>query len=221
MGYKSKKNENNSLVPTCNCKELEKSVEEYKVIIDDKINEYANTHKKDIINVKTGEIEETIIIVKPIVIESTFFNSIFGKSAIIPVYDPTKLGIIYDYYIYLNTKINEHIGQYPPSISSFCKLAGISIKNLREYRCSNDENMSNLVEKIYEQIGDENISLSQMGILSEKMTMFKLKTQNEMVEKVQPNVNISLKESISKEDINNKLEKYKKIIELGGNFNEK
>ena len=76
--------------------------------------------------------------------------------------------------------------------------------------------MRNVVEKIYDQLGDDNLTMSQMGQVREKSTIFKLKAQHEMVEKVQPNVNITYKEVVNTDRINANLEKYKDFIEKKG-----
>ena len=43
--------------------------------------------------------------------------------------------------------------------------------------------------------------------------MFKLRTQNEIVEKSNPNINISYKEIIDTTKLNTNLDKYKKLLE--------
>ena len=68
-----------------------------------------------------------------------------------------------------------------------------------------------IVEKIYDQIGDENITMSQMGIVSERSTIFKMKSQNEIVEKQQPTVHISITEKPDYEQIEERLKKYKQF----------
>ena len=57
-----------------------------------------------------------------------------------------------------------------------------------------------------------------MGIVRERSTIFKMKSQNEMVEKQQPNVNISVKAvDIDLEKINERLNKYKQFANKKGN----
>ena len=75
-----------------------------------------------------------------------------------------------------------------------------------------------VAEKIYDQVGDENLTMSQMGITRERSTIFKLKSQNEMVEKVNPNVNISVKAlDVDLDRINERINKYKKFTSKKGN----
>ena len=86
------------------------------------------------------------------------------------------------------------------------------MSTLRNYRNSEDMDMRNIVEKIYDQIGEENLTMSQMGVAKEKSTLFRLKTQNEIVEKATPNVNITYKTTIDKDALENKLDKYKALL---------
>ena len=68
-----------------------------------------------------------------------------------------------------------------------------------------------IAEKIYDQIGDENVTMSQLGIVKERSTIFKMKSQNEMVEKQQPNVNINITEKPDLEKIEARLNKYRQF----------
>ena len=54
---------------------------------------------------------------------------------------------------------------------------------------------------------------SQMGYTKERSTLFRLKAEHEMVEKVQPNVNITYKEVINTDKIDSKLAKYKELLD--------
>ena len=67
------------------------------------------------------------------------------------------------------------------------------------------------IEKIYDQIGDENITMSQMGMVKERTTMFKMKSQNELVEKEQPKININITEKPNFEQIEERINKYKQF----------
>lgn len=174
--------------------------------------EYAKTHEKPIYNFKTGDVIGHTIDMNPLVVNNIFFKTINPLGNKIPMYNAEKLALIYDYYLYLVTEVNDKIGNFPSSIPSFCKLAGISTKDLREYRRSADIDMRNIVEKIYDEIGDNNLSMAQLGMVKGTPTQFKMKTQNEMVEKQQPNVNITYKEVINTDRMDKNLEKYKALL---------
>lgn len=145
----------------------------------------------------------------PLVINNYFFKSIVPLGSIEPMYNAEKLALVFDYYCFLLAETNEKIGNVPSSLTSFCKLAGITLSTLRSYKNSSDINMRIITEKIYDQIGDENITMSQMGIVRERSTLFKMKSENELVEKQQPTVHINIVEKPDMEQINNRINKYK------------
>lgn len=149
----------------------------------------------------------------PLVISNYFFKPITPISCQEPEYNAEKLGMVFDYYCYLVAEVNEKICDFPSSLTSFCKLAGITLSTLRRYKNSNDLNMRVIAEKIYDQIGDENVTLSQLGIVKERTTLFKMKSQNELVEKQQPNVHINITEKPDLEKIEARLNKYKQFAD--------
>ena len=68
-----------------------------------------------------------------------------------------------------------------------------------------------IAEKIYDQVGDENITMSQMGITKERSTMFKLRSQNEITEAQRPTVSINFNEQINTEQIEDRIKKYQSL----------
>lgn len=147
--------------------------------------------------------------INPLIITNYFFKPITPISSQEPVYNAERLGMVFDYYCDILAEVNDKIGDFPSSLTSFCKLAGITLSTLRSYRNSRDLNMRVIAEKIYDQIGDANITMSQMGMVKERSTIFKMKSENEMVEKQQPNVNINIVEQPDLKKIEEKLNKYK------------
>ena len=193
---------------------VENMVEKLDVLKEIKVNqmiEYANNHKKPLFD-KYGEIVDYVTIMNPLVVNNIVFKSISPLGSKVPNYNAEKLALIFEYYLYLITEINDKIGDFPSSLASFCKLAGISTKDLRMYRNSSDLDMRNIVEKIYDEIGDNNLFMAQLGKLKGTPTQFKLKTQNEMVEKANPNVNITYKEVVNTSRIEQNIEKYKSLL---------
>lgn len=146
-------------------------------------------------------------------ISNYFFKPIVPLGSIVPIYNAEKLALTYDYYCWLIAEINDRMGDYPPSLTSFCKLAGITTSTLKAYRKSEDIYMRNIAEKILEQIGDDNLTMAMMGIASEKTTIFKVKSQNEITETPVPNININLNENVDITAINKKLDKYRMLAE--------
>ena len=170
---------------------------------------YAQKHEKACKWSKDGDELDYYVEINPLVISNYFFKPIIPITSQEPLYNAERLGMVYDYYCDLLYEVNDKIGNFPSSLTLFCKFAGITLQTLRNYRNSDDYSMRVVAEKIYDQIGDENLTMSQMGVVREKSTMFKLKSQNEMVEKAQPNVNISVKAvDIDLDKISERLKKY-------------
>lgn len=191
---------------------LPKYIEEEKEKITNELIKYANTHKIEKTD-RYGNVVGEYIKMNPLVITNYFFKSINPISSQIPEYNAEKLGIVFDYYCYIIMEINERVGNFPSSLTTFCKLAGITMSTLRNYKNSPDINMRNLVEKIYDQVSDENVTLSQLDMVKERSTIFKMKSQNEVTEKVTPNVNINYTEIVDTAAVNNRINKYKAFLD--------
>ena len=129
-----------------------------------------------------------------------------------PNYNSIELSYVFELYCHIISQINSKISEFPPSLSSFCKFASITLNTLRSYKKSEILELRIVAEKIYDEIGDNNLSMAQLGIVKGTPTQFKLKTQNEMVEKVQPNVNITYKEVVNMDKIGKNIEKYKALL---------
>lgn len=192
--------------------DISKKIEELKEQKVEQMIEYAESHQKPIVS-KSGLVVGTEVDYNPLVISNVFFKSICPISNAVPRYNAEKLGLVYEYYTYLITEVNDKIGNYPSSLAGFCKLAGLTTKELAGYKKSSDYDLRIVVDKIYDDIGNDNITMSQMGKAKENSTMFKLRTQNEIVEKSNPNINISYKEIIDTTKLNTNLDKYKKLLE--------
>lgn len=171
--------------------------------------EYAEKHTKPCKWDKDGVPLDYTVEISPLVINNYFFKSIVPITSQEPQYNAEKLGMVFDYYCEILAEVNDRIGNFPSSLTSFCKLAGITLQTLRNYRNSSDYSLRVVADKIYDQIGDENITMSQMGVVRERSTIFKMKSQNEIVEKEQPKVNINITEKPDMERIEARLNKYK------------
>lgn len=170
---------------------------------------YADRHLKPCKWDENGNPTEFKIVFNPLVVNNYFFKSIVPLGSVEPMYNAEKLALVFEYYCYVLAEVNDKIGNFPSSLTSFCKLAGITLSTLRTYKNSSDLNMRIIVEKIYDQIGDENITLSQMGMVKEKTTIFKMKAQNEIIEKEQPKVSINIVEKPDMDRINARINNYK------------
>jgi len=187
------------------------SIEEKKKELVADMKNYAETHRVPIKWDEDGNPTAYKLNINPLVINNYYFKSIVPIGSQEPLYNAEKLSMVYDYYCDILTKVNDYIGYFPSSLTSFCKLAGITLSTLKSYRNSSDLNMRVIAEKIYDQIGDENITMAQMDIVKERSTLFKLKSQNEMVEKEQPKVNINITEKPDMERIEERISKYKRF----------
>jgi hypothetical protein len=184
---------------------IEKKKEE---LVNDMV-DYAEKHTKACKWDKDGVPLDYTVEINPLVINNYFFKSIVPITSQEPQYNAEKLGMVFDYYCEILAEVNDRIGNFPSSLTSFCKLAGITLQTLRNYRNSSDYGLRVVAEKIYDQIGDENITMSQMGVVRERSTIFKMKSQNEIVEKEQPKVSINITEKPNMERIEERINKYK------------
>lgn len=186
-------------------------IEETKQKLIKEMIEYKNSHLKPCKWDENGNATAYSIDINPLVITNYFFKPITPITSQEPIYNAEKLGMVFDYYCDILANVNDKIGNFPSSLTSFCKLAGITLNTLRTYKNSPDYNMRIVVEKIYDQIGDENITMSQMGMVREKSTIFKMKSQNELVEKEQPKINVNITELPDMNKINERIGKYKQF----------
>lgn len=188
------------------------TIEERKQELIADMVKYAEEHTKPVKWDKDGNELDYKVEMNPVVINNYFFKSIVPITCQEPIYNAEKLGMVFDYYCEILAEINDKIGNFPSSLTSFCKLSGLTMQTLRNYRNSSDYNLRIVAEKIYDQIGDENITMSQMGIVNERSTIFKMKAQNEIVEKEQPRVSINITEKPDMDKITARLDKYKSYV---------
>lgn len=190
--------------------------ERKKQLVDDMI-DYAKKHEVECKWTKDGDPIDWKVEINPLVITNYFFKPIIPITSQEPVYNAEKLGMVFDYYCELLMEVNDKIGNFPSSLTLFCRFSGITLNTLRRYKNSDDYSMRVVAEKIYDQIGDENITMSQMGVVRERSTIFKMKSQNEITEKVQPNVNINVKTvDIDLDKINERLANYSNFAKKKG-----
>lgn len=186
---------------------------------DELVNEmikYHDNHLKECKWDKDGNPINWKVDINPLVINNYFFKPITPIGCQEPVYNAEKLSMVFDYYCDILAEVNDKIGNYPSSLTSFCRFSGITFNSLRQYKNSDDYNMRVIAEKIYDQIGDENVTMSQMGVVKERTTLFKMKSQNEMVEKIQPQVKVNVNTDIDVDKINERLNKYKMFASKKG-----
>ncbi len=193
---------------------MKNEIEKTKEKANELIEEYVEKHRKTLTD-KWGNVVSTYVDVNPIIISNKFFGRLVPIDSN-PTYNANDLAVLYQYYEFILTKVNEEIGDFPSSLTLFCKMIGLTLKQFQDLKVSSNENMRNIVEKIYNDIEEYNLAMSQMGKLKERTTLFKLKSQNEMVEKVQPRVNITYKQEINSDKIKGNIDAYAKFIKKYG-----
>lgn len=205
--YEIEKNEKSYIDTKVN--DMLQEIEKNKENLANEMIEYAKNHEVECKWDREGDPIEWKVDLSPIVITNKFFKPIIPINYQEPIYNAETLSMVYDCYCQILAEVNDKIGHFPTSLSLFCRFAGLTMYSLRRLRQSEDYNIRVIVEKIYDQIGDENLSMSQLGITKERTTLFKLKSQNEMVEKAQPNVNINANiVDVDFDRIQERLEKY-------------
>jgi hypothetical protein len=146
--------------------------------------------------------------VNPYLISMYFFKSINPLSNTEPEYSSEKLGVVWNLYMYLVEQVNMNINPFQPTLTHFAKFAGISLNTLKGYRDNGDPQMRILINKIYDETFDGNMTLAQNNKLNGRSTQFRMKSENEVQEKPQVKVNVNVNENVDIDKINEKLAKY-------------
>ena len=159
----------------------------------DNLDEIVAEKKKEIVE-KLQEfylkLEEKPEIRNPYLINSYFFKSINPMPNHEPKYTAEKLGIVWELYQEILTEINMNIGEMLPNLSSFCKFAGITVVTFKSYKNSPDEGLRILVEKINDECFDSQVTMAQNGLLKERSTIYRMKAEQERIEKETPAIHI-------------------------------
>ena len=180
---------------------LPKIVEERKKEVVNQLVEFQDKY----IQTKYDRYGNETKIVNPYLISTYFFKSINPLSNVEPAYSSEKLAIVWDIYMYLIEQVNMNIYTFQPTLTHFAKFAGISLNTLKNYKNMGDPQMSILIDKIYDETMDSNLTLAQNKKLTEKSTQFRLKVENEVVEKVQPKVSVNVNTKLDLDRINGRL----------------
>ena len=129
----------------------------------------------------------------PLVLNNYFLKSINPYKNVQPEYTSESLSMVFDLYCDILTKVNMEIGTMPPSISSFCKFAGISTVTFKDYKASPDEDMRMVIDMIEDYCYDTSVTMSQNGFIKERVTVYRMKSEQEKMEKEQQKVIIHAK----------------------------
>lgn len=187
---------------TIDTKNLTKILKKRNAEIDNLISDFTANYLK----FKTDKIGNLINDTNPLLVSTYFFKPINPMTNVEPVYTSEQLASVYDLYCNLVERINMEIMIFQPSMSHFAKFAGISLGKLQELKTSYDETMRSLVDKINSDIFDANMTLAQHKKITERPTTFRMKVENEMIEKKSPNVSVNLSaKNIDLDKINERL----------------
>ena len=178
-------------------------VKDRKKILLDKINEYLKNNTKTLYD-KNGNPYEQIIS-NPVVINKYFFCTVNPISGQEMLYNAETLGIIFDLYEEICSMVNERIGNFIPTLTSFCKFAGITIPTFRSYCESSDLELRVVSQKIEDYCFDISVTASQMGIAKESITKYRMKTELGKIEKEAPQIHIHKENYIDVNEITNRL----------------
>lgn len=167
-----------------------------------------------LVEIKRKEIENKLIEFQkidpekrgnPYLVSMYFFKSINPLSSTEPDYSPEKLAIVWDLYMYLIEQVNMNIAVLQPSISHFCRFAGISVNTFKNYKNRGSNEMQILANKISDATFDSNILLAQNNVLKDRSTIMRVKVENEVQEKPQVKVNVNVNEEVDFEQIASRL----------------
>lgn len=128
----------------------------------------------------------------PLLVSTYFFKSINPMGNVDPIYTSDQLAKVYEMYSKIVEEVNMNIMLFQPTISHFCKFAGISLNAFQGLKNTYDENMRVLVERINADIFDSNMTLAQHKKVTERPTTYRMKVENEMIEKKSPTVNVNV-----------------------------
>lgn len=196
---------------------LDAAIEERKKDFIERLKKYSEDHSIEKEDKDGNKYSEKNL--NPILIQKYFFQSINPLVNKEPKYSAEKLGIVWQLYEEMIMQINDKIGVKIPNLSEFCAFAGIRLSTFKQYKQSIDEDMRVVADKIEDECFDSNVTLAQMGMIRERSTVYRMKSEQEKIEKEQPIFHVHT-EKVDITQINNRVtqlkalsEKKKKVIE--------
>ena len=120
--------------------------------------------------------------------------------------------------MYLIEQVNINVGVIQPTISHFCKFAGISVGTFKSYKIRGTYEMQILINKICDETFDSNVTLAQNKIFSNRSTELRVKVENEVQEKPQIHVNVNVNEEVDLDQIASRLNEISKFKNTKNNL---
>lgn len=133
----------------------------------------------------------------PILIKGYFFKSINPMANKEPVYSAEKLGVVWELFNEMVIRINQEIGDFTPNITTFCEFAGITVPTFNRYKTSADEDMRVVTQKISDSCYNANVTLAQKGRLRERSTLYRMKSEQKVLENEQPQIHFHAGDEIN------------------------
>lgn len=159
---------------------------------DNSLPELVKEFQKNYVKINTDKMGNEFIVTNPYAISTFFLKPINPVTYIEPEYNSEQLAKVWELYSRIIETINMEINIFPPSLSQFCKFAGLTLEKMQELKINSNDNMKLVVNKIHSEIYDSNILLSQTKDLAYKPTENRMKIENQIIEKKAPNINIDL-----------------------------
>ena len=173
----------------------------------DNLEQLVELKKQELVNkiIEFQNQENYVAKANPYLISTYFFKTINPLTSVEPDYSPEKLSIVWDLYMYLIEQVNMNIGVLQPTISHFCRFAGISVNTFKNYKTRGSLEMQILANKISDATFDSNILLAQNNVLKDRSTIMRVKVENEVQEKPQVRVNVNVNEEVDLDQIASRL----------------
>lgn len=199
---------------------LEQLVEMKKKELVKKLEDYQEIMKQPIYN-DNGELIDTVQkAYNPYLVSTYFFKTINPLTNIEPEYSSEKLAIVWNLYMYLIEQVNINIGVLQPTISHFCRFAGISVSKFKTWKNRGTLEMQTLLNKISDETFNGNVALAQNRMLSDRSTALRVKVENEVQEKPQVHVNVNVNEDIDLDSIASRLHELSNFKNIKNNMKE-
>lgn len=169
-------------------KKLDTHISKIKDNLDKEIEKFNEKHRKFKID-RQGNEEN---ITNPYLVSTYFFKSINPMESAEPTYTVLQLTKVWKIYMYIVEKINMDVVLFQPTLSHFASFCGLPLEKLQSLKNDPNESMRLLINRINDEIFNANMTLTQQKYLTERPTTYRMKVENEALEKKSPNVNINI-----------------------------
>lgn len=167
---------------------LDKLIDDTKSTLDDKIKEFNDKYQRFRLDREGNNVNIT----NPYLVSTYFFKSINPLEMAEPLYNTVQLNKVWKLYQLIVEKINMEVVLFQPTLSHFASFCGLPLEKLQNLRNDPNEGMRLLINRINDEVFNANMTLTQQKYLTERPTTYRMKVENEALEKKAPNVNINI-----------------------------